>query len=54
METDADLALKSCFNVTQTFSEIISPEPHYSNNSYELETCITDILVSVSRLLILF
>lgn len=48
MLTDADLALKTCFNVTQTFSEINPLEPHSaSNNNYELETCITDVLVSL-------
>jgi len=54
METDADLALKSCFNITQTFSEIRPLQPHYSSNYYELETCITDVLVSLFRILSYF
>ena len=54
MEIDADLALKSCFNVTQTFSEIRQLQPHYSSNSYELETCITDVLVSLFRMFFVF
>ena len=46
MFTDADLALKTCFNISQTFSEIDPLVPHYAgNNNFELETCITDILV---------
>ena len=49
MLTDADLALKSCFNVTQTFTEIHPLEPHYLSNNYELEICITDVLVSFYR-----
>lgn len=47
MLIDADPALKLCFNVTQTFSEIHSLTPHYSSNTYELETCIADIMVSL-------
>jgi len=46
MLTEADSALKWCFNVTQTFNEIYPPKPHYLNGSFELETCITDVLVS--------
>ena len=51
MFTDADLALKTCFNITQTFSEIDSLVPHHTGNNFELETCITDILVRFSPLL---
>lgn len=49
MITDANPALKSCFNLTRTFSEIQNLTHHYSSISYELETCITDILVSLFR-----
>ena len=44
MVSDADLALKACFNVTQAFNEILTPEHHYSSSN-ELEDCVTDILV---------
>jgi len=54
MVTDADPALKSCFNVTQTFSEIHPLTPHYSSDPYELETCITDVMVSRFRLFVVF